>query len=188
MKGELKRIDRIINNLLLYARPTKTEALPYPAAVLEDVLHHVLTLLKAQKLFDGITIKEDLEGGPWKIAIASDDLTQLLINLMLNAAEAMKGQGEIRLSAERLSGWRPSLGVVARDAVRISVADSGPGIPPGGEERIFDPFYSNREGSEGSGLGLAICQSICERAGGEIALDRQYTAGSRFLITLAVAR
>jgi two-component system NtrC family sensor kinase len=187
MRKEIKRIDRIINDLLVYARPVEYDPDKKVSCEVGEIVEHVLGLLGAQKLFDKITIETSLAGGPWSVMIGHDDLTQVLINLLLNAAQAMDGPGGIQLSAERLTGWRPGLGVVAREAVRVSVTDTGPGVPEESADRIFDPFYSQRKNADGFGLGLAICQSICNRVGGEIALDRDYAGGSRFEITLLSA-
>jgi two-component system NtrC family sensor kinase len=126
----------------------------------------------------------NISGGPLSVAISHDDLTQVLINLLLNAAQAMDGKGDIAFDAESISNWRPGLAVIARDAVRIHITDTGPGVPVEHANSIFDPFFSKKEAGQGFGLGLAICQSICNRSGGEIALDRKYKEGSRFIVTL----
>ena len=181
---EIKRIDRIINDLLVYARPLRSDSNEPESTTLEQVFEHVQALLGAQKLFDRVTIKADLSGGPWPSSISRDDLTQVLINLLLNSAQAMEGKGMITIGVERVKDWRAELAVVSREAVRISVTDSGPGVPKEFHDQIFDPFFSKRVATQGSGLGLAICQSICERAGGEIALDKDHNPGSRFVITL----
>ncbi|MCP4601538.1 MAG: HAMP domain-containing protein [Proteobacteria bacterium] len=184
MREEIRRIDRIINDLLIYARPAQSGAIEGVFTTLEEVVEHVHALLSAQKLFDRVEISADLSGGPWSVSISRDDLTQILINLLLNAAQAMENKGKITLNAERISEWRPGLGVIAREAVRISITDNGPGISAEFADQIFDPFFSHKTVGQGSGLGLAICQSICERAGGEITLDREYHPGSRFLLTI----
>jgi signal transduction histidine kinase len=187
MKKEIRRIDRIINDLLVYSRPARQDSGEPARTTVEEVIEHVRALLGPQKLFDRVEIDAALDGGPFAVAVARDDLTQVLINLLLNAAQAMGGSGRVTIRAERLDGWRMGLGVVARKAVRISVSDDGPGIPADHAGRIFDPFYSSRESGQGSGLGLAICQSICERAGGEIVLDADFEGGASFQITLLSA-
>ena len=184
MRTEIQRIDRIIGDLLVYARPSEHDPNLSVSSNLEEVLTHVTTLLGAQKLFDGIDLQSNIEGRPLSVAISHDDLTQVLINLLLNAAQAMNGRGSIAFDAKAISNWRPGLAVVARDAVRIHVTDTGPGVAEEHADAIFDPFFSKKEEGQGFGLGLAICQSICNRAGGEIALDREYQGGSRFVVTL----
>ncbi len=184
MKKEIERIDRIINDLLIYARPARAGTPENSSTSLEEVVEHVRALLGAQSLFDNVEIDVSFTGGPWLLAMSRDDLTQVLLNLLLNAAQAMDGRGKIVIRPERITNWRPGLGVIARDAARIRVADTGPGIPKEHVSEIFDPFFTQSTGGQGSGLGLAICQSICERAGAEIVLDREHNSGSQFILTL----
>ena len=187
MRKEIQRIDRIIDELLLYARPSRTDTSEKPSSTVERVVEHVRSLLGTQKLFDNIEIKTETKGGPWVVAISSDNLTQILVNLSLNSAQAMEGKGTIVIGAERVTGWRPTLGAILRDAVRIRFSDDGPGIAPEHAGSIFDPFFSTKGLGQGTGLGLAICQSICERAGGEIVLDLDGCSGSCFVITVPLA-
>ncbi|MCP4675902.1 MAG: HAMP domain-containing protein, partial [Deltaproteobacteria bacterium] len=95
MRKEIERIDRIINDLVAYARPARSETTAGASSNVEDVFKHVQALLGAQKLFDGINVETSFTGGPWTVAVSRDDLTQILINLLLNAAQAMNGQGTI---------------------------------------------------------------------------------------------
>ena len=185
IKKEIVRIDKIIEELLAYARPAKSGSTGAGNCAPNNVMEHVQSLLGAQKLFDKIDLVVDLETG-LEVAMSPDDMTQLMVNLLLNAGQAMEGKGVVKITAEKIDGWRPSLSVVARSAVRITVTDDGSGIDPEIVDRIFDPFFTMRQSSLGSGLGLAICQSICDRAGAEIAVDREFTKGARFIITVPV--
>jgi signal transduction histidine kinase len=188
MRKEIQRIDRTIDELLLYARPSGAAPDGSQCASVEEVLEHVRALLGAQRLFDKIEFHVDFDGGPFQVAILADDLTQVLINLLLNAAQAMEGKGSIGIEVERVEGWRPAFGAVLRDAIRIDISDTGPGVAKEHAKNIFDPFFSTKSVGQGSGLGLAICNSICDKAGGEIALDQEYGPGSRFRITLPAAQ
>jgi signal transduction histidine kinase len=186
MRRDIERIDRTIADLLHFARLPRSGDTEPASADLISVLKHVRSLLGAQKLFDRVEFETTLSQKPWRVAIVQDDLTQLLVNLLLNAAQAMKGQGVIQVGAEKVCNWRPQLGVVMRDAVQITVTDNGPGVPQENQKQIFDPFFttSTRGAGQGTGLGLAICQSIVERAGGEILLDPDYSEGARFVLVL----
>ncbi len=186
MKKEVERIDRIIGELLVYARPKSTsdDASSGPESTdVEEVLSHVQSLLGMQKLFDKVRIERDLAGGPFRLAVPRDELLQVFMNLLLNAAEAMEGEGEILISGSEVDAWRPALGAVERPAVRFTVTDNGPGIPEDDAPNIFDPFFTNRKSGEGTGLGLAICMAICERSGGEIGLNPQFDGGTQFTLT-----
>jgi len=181
IRKELERIDRIIGDLSAFARPPRAEG---PAtADLGAALDRVRALLGAQKLFAGIEIEVDVPPGA-TVAMAQDDLIQVLVNLLLNAAQAMEGRGRVTIAARPVENWRPALAVVSRPAVELAVGDGGPGVPADLADSVFDPFVTRRRTGEGSGLGLAICQSICERAGAEIRLDRGHRPGARFVVTI----
>ncbi|MCK9458930.1 MAG: HAMP domain-containing histidine kinase [Proteobacteria bacterium] len=186
IRKEVRRIDRIIADLLAYARPARGEVGERETCRVADAIDHVRALLGAQKLFDGVSLTAEVDAAE-PVAMSRDDLTQLLVNLLLNAAQAMGGKGAIAIRAEVVDGWRPQMGVVARRAVALSVTDDGPGIPPEIADRIFDPFFTTKAEVRGSGLGLAICQSICDRVGAEITLDRAAAKGARFVVSIPVA-
>ncbi len=186
MRKEIRRIDRTIQELLLYARPNPSAESDQRASI-GEVLEHVRALLSAQQLFDRIEFDVDMEDQLDQVAIAGDDLTQVMINLFLNSAQAMEGNGRISVRAKKISGWRPAFGAVLREAVRLTVRDNGPGISAEQAKTIFDPFFTTKSPTGGSGLGLAICHSICDRSGGEIALDPEFADGSSFEVTLPIA-
>jgi signal transduction histidine kinase len=98
---------------------------------------------------------------------------QVILNLVLNAADACEGKGTVKLSAHG-----GGLGVV------ITVEDTGPGVAPELHDRLFEPFVSTKEVGEGTGLGLAVCRGLVEAAGGTIALDAGASRGARFVIEL----
>lgn len=186
VRKEVRRIDRIIADLLAYARPARGDAAGGEACLPSEVLAHVRALLGAQKLFDGIALDARIDAAA-RVAMSRDDLTQLMVNLLLNAAQAMGGRGAISVVASRIEDWRPAFGVVARPALRITVADDGPGIPAEIADRVFDPFFTTKAEGSGAGLGLAICQSLSARAGAEIALDRSRERGAAFTVTIPLA-
>ncbi len=185
MRTEIERIDRIIRDLLSYARPEREEA--SGSADIRATIDQLLSLLSAQKLFDGISLDLDIPGGLAEVTLSPDSLIQVLLNVLLNAGQALEGKGEVFLTARPLPEWRPAMGTRAGPAIRIDIRDSGPGISGDDAKRIFDPFYSNRTSGGGSGLGLAISHSICDRAGGEISLNRNNDHGAWFQITLPIA-
>jgi len=186
IRKEVRRIDRIIADLLAYARPALGGPGDRETCRIADALDHVRALLGAQKLFDGVTLSANVDVEAM-VAMSRDDLTQLLVNLLLNAAQAMGGKGAIAIGAQTVDGWRPLMGVVARRALELSVVDDGPGVPPEIADRIFDPFFTTKPEGRGAGLGLAICQSICDRVGAEIALDRSITRGARFIVSIPLS-
>lgn len=152
------RVDAIIRDLLQFARPTRDEE---ARADVREVLQATVQLLRPQKRFKEVEVRVDLDEGPLWAEIRASQLQQVLVNLLLNAADAMKGRGQVTVRA-----WR-------RDReVFLEVEDEGTGIPPSERERVFDPFYTTKAPGEGTGLGLPICAQIVEVYGGDISVDR----------------
>jgi two-component system cell cycle sensor histidine kinase/response regulator CckA len=114
-----------------------------------------------------------LEGGPAPVNADAGQLSQVLLNLVVNAQHAIEAHGTVTL-ATHSSG----------DSVHIAVADTGVGIPPDIKERIFEPFFTTRPLGEGSGLGLATTHGIVDEHGGRIEVDSEPGAGSTFHVVL----
>lgn len=166
-----QRVDSIIRDLLRFARPERDET---ARADVRRVVQDTLRLLSPQKKFRKISVVQDLEEAPLEVEIRGSQLEQVLVNLLLNAAEAMGGEGQITIRAFREDRF-----------VVIEVEDQGPGIPPEEREKVFDPFYTTKPPGEGTGLGLAISAQIIRVYGGEIeALEGRLGKGARFRIRL----
>ena len=105
-------------------------------------------------------------------------LGQVLVNLLLNAADAMGGRGRVTIHAAR-----------AKDGARVefTVRDTGPGIPPELLPQLFDPFFTTKPPGEGTGLGLAICHSLVTSFGGTISAANAPDGGAEFRIELPIA-
>jgi C4-dicarboxylate-specific signal transduction histidine kinase len=107
--------------------------------------------------------------------LATEQLIQVLLNLILNAADALQGQvgGQVSVMA------RPT------DAgVRIDVEDNGTGVPAAVADQIFEPFFTTKEVGKGTGLGLSVCQGLIAAAGGSLLLDATHAGGARFVVQL----
>ena len=106
-------------------------------------------------------------------------IQQVMLNLLINAMDAVKGQPSDNRRIVVASHTRDAT------AVEITVSDSGTGIDPSESEKIFDPFYTTKPG--GMGMGLAICRSIVEKHGGRLWAERAPGGGTRFSFTLPVS-
>ena len=103
-------------------------------------------------------------------------MTQVLVNLLLNAADAMSGKGQVAITCESAAG-----------RVRIAVSDEGPGIGRELRRKVFDPFFTTKPPGQGTGLGLSISRAIVESYSGTLELDPEVSTGARFVIDLPAA-
>ncbi len=174
-----ERCAKIVKTFLAMARqqPSKIEPVDVPGLVetAADVAGYGSTSGEVQ-------IVRNLPTDLPQIAGDADQLTQVILNLIINAEQAMKTSGvgdQITLSAD----FKP-----AADMVEITVRDNGPGIPKAIRARIFEPFFTTKGVGDGTGIGLAFCHRIVLSHGGQIRLDQTETTGSCFRITLPVAK
>ena len=107
------------------------------------------------------------------MSLSREQLVQVLLNLVLNAADSVGPGGHIRIEAS-----------AAGDGVRLSVSDDGPGVAAEVQGRLFEPFVTTKEVGKGTGLGLAVCRGLVEAAGGTIDLDSSVPRGARFVLEL----
>ena len=171
--AEAQRIDRIVRDLLDLARPAE------PVAGAIDVsapLEAALRLARVQPRFRALGVEVALAPDLPRVAADERRLSQVFLNLLLNAADATGGVGRISISAA-LDG----------DRVAISVADSGPGVAAADLPRIFEPFFTTKAGGQGTGLGLAISQGIVESFGGELTAANGPGGGAVFTLRLRPA-
>jgi signal transduction histidine kinase len=178
MRKETERINTILRDLLAFARPTdtRTSSSAEPGNV-ESAIYDTVTLLTPQKSMRDVDLAVDVHPDLPLVAMTSEQLVQILLNLLLNAADACGEGGHILVRAE------------ASDfGTRLVVEDDGPGIAADVEDRLFEPFVTSKDVGKGTGLGLAVCRGLVEAAGGTIALDKTHPKGARFIIELPRAK
>lgn len=171
---ETARMNRLIEELLTFARPAATDVRPVDVnAVAADSLF----LLEPKAARGGIEIVRGFAPGlPW-VMVDSERLKQVLINILINAIQAVGRDGEIRVGTAYESG----------DAtVRITVADTGVGIDPENIGKLFDPFFTTKD--DGTGLGLSVAERLMESWGGKILVDSTLGRGSVFTLVLPAAK
>jgi two-component system, NtrC family, sensor kinase len=176
VKAETQRIHRIIQDLLAYSRPTKEEAEPTDP---RKVLRGAEALLAPQARWREVKLVAVPDDPGWPRVLASAGrLTQVFVNLLLNAADAMKGRGVVTVKCD----------ANARQ-VRLSFQDEGPGVTAEVARKIFDPFFTTKDPGHGTGLGLSISRSIIESYHGTLELlpPTPGGRGANFVITLPVA-
>ncbi len=171
MQGEVRRLNTIVEQFLALARPLPLKPAPVD---LRELLRELSALVEPEADQAGVTVRLVAEGLP-PVNADRDHVKQVLLNLMLNAVQAMASGGTLTLEAH-----------AARDAVTITVADTGPGIAPDVLPRVFDPYFTTKPG--GLGLGLTIARRIVEAHGGALAVESEPGQGSRFSVTLPLGR
>jgi two-component system, NtrC family, sensor histidine kinase HydH len=184
---EATRLERLVNDLLTYARPRPPEL---QSTNLSAALREVVAL--AQPIADaaGVKVWPEMSGVLSKVMADPEQMEQLFGNLVLNALQAMPNGGTLTITAKtQKSGGREKAAEYAArfpmhtgEWVEISVEDTGPGIPEADLPRVFEPFYTTR--TKGTGLGLAICQQIVEAHGGTIRVARTGPDGTAIEVTL----
>lgn len=149
-----KRIASTLRGLINYARPGP---LMLTQVSLAQMVEDAVAFLEHQPMFRNITMENRVPPGLPSIHVDSNQLSQVLMNLLLNAAQAMPLGGRLTIAAEKLPG----------EKISISVEDTGTGISPDVLPHIFEPFFTTKRG-KGTGLGLSITQAYVRNHGGEI--------------------
>jgi signal transduction histidine kinase len=169
---ELRRVERLLDLVLDHARPSADAADGAPAAEVAAAAASIAQLVSHRAAERGVAVTEEAEGEGLRVALSSDGLRQVLLNLTLNAIDASPEGGRVRIAARRRG-----------EGVEITVSDEGPGVAPEHRSRVFEPFFSTKPGRPG-GLGLAISRRIAEEAGGRLELHSAREGGTRFVLTL----
>lgn len=173
---ETSRCKDIVKGLLEFARPKDPEM---SLTDVNDIVDRSLSFMEGQALFQNIKIKKSYSSELPKIVADSGQLQQVFTNIILNAAEAMEGNGVLTLCTS-LDG--------NKKFINIQFIDTGHGIREEDRKRLFEPFFSTKKVGKGTGLGLAICYSIIQKHHGTIDVTSHVGKGSTFTVKLPVKR
>jgi two-component system NtrC family sensor kinase len=179
---DVERIERLVHEILDYARymtPKLTQE------SLNDVVSSCLYFIEVKASSKAITIQKELASDLPYVRLDRQQIKQVLLNLFINAMEAIGGDQGGRLSVRT----RKLVKAVNEPWVQIEVEDSGPGIDPQDLDHIFDPFYTTKHESgerEGTGLGLTIAHQIVQEHGGYVEVASEVGHGTRFMVNLPV--
>jgi signal transduction histidine kinase len=175
VQREILRLERIVNDFLRFARPTDPDLAPMPV---DETLREVRSLLGPGLEKAGIQFVLDSPPA-WRVRADPEQIKQVLINLVQNAADSVGAKGVIRLGArrDRIRLAKGEAGVVV-----LEVEDNGRGIPPDVQKRLFDPFFTTKE--HGTGLGLSIAARIVEKHGGALQYQTRINRGTTFGVVL----
>ncbi len=174
---EARRAAKVVQDLMMFARPMTTKLVELQlSAVVERVIRLTANDLSIRK----IEIESHLPDGLGSVKADGDQVQQVLLNLVLNARDAMNGEGKIIIAAEP----------TGEDFIACSVSDTGSGIEEEVRARMFDPFFTTKETTAGTGLGLSVVQGIVQAHGGRITAENVPDGGARltfYLLTPAGA-
>lgn len=172
MQEGCSRIDRIVRGLLEYARPKVTTCEPFELATL---VQRTVELLQHQGMLKGISVTVQAADQLPPVVLDPHQLQQVLLNLLINAVDAMPAGGRLLITIRADDVATQQL---------IELQDNGSGIPPKNLPRLFDPFFTTKDPGKGTGLGLAIVARIIEEFGGSITVASTVGQGSCFRLHL----
>jgi signal transduction histidine kinase len=212
IERERARIGGIVSGMLDYARARERVSLPMNP---NEAARSAVRLLSEHGALCGVRVTLELSDELPPLPGDPHEMEQVFVNLLLNAADALEGDGAVTILSERISfaalaGAAPRRAAdpedfaVVRDqsarvrswlhavgepdeVIRIVVADTGPGVPWEQRERVFDPFFTTREPGKGTGLGLALVARIVEGLGGTVWVRTAREGGAAFVICLPLA-
>ena len=165
---ETQRLNRLLTNLLDFARPRRPEFQPVDPNRLIDSIINLAGHSAEQK---GITLRKDVPAAVPSIECDPEQMKQVILNLVINAVQAMTGPGEVLLAARPLDS-----------SVMISVCDQGAGVVEENLDKIFDPFFTTKEA--GTGLGLSVVHQIVTQHGGVVNAERNPHGGMTFSLVI----
>ncbi|MCM2264083.1 MAG: ATP-binding protein [Desulfuromonadales bacterium] len=172
IEAEIERLNSLTSGLLSFSSGHEGRR---RLVALNELIEDVMSLLRFELQRQSIALETDFVELPLVLA-DPNKLKQVVINLVMNAAQAMSGRGTVTLRTCR-HGER---------SVELSVADTGPGIAPELQEQIFNPFFTTKPEGEGTGLGLYLCRNLLKEEGGEIFVESNPGLGATFRVRLPV--
>ncbi|MBE7469942.1 MAG: hypothetical protein DPW09_11745 [Anaerolineae bacterium] len=179
MRGEIQRVNRILEDILFVARPTR---LRLSSEDISQILESVLKRCQVQVKESQVKVISHYGENLPHLRVDRQRLEQVFTNLIINATQAMPQGGELSLQTDLAPGQNGA----AVEQVRVVIADTGPGIPAEAQQQIFEPFFTTK--TRGTGLGLTVARRIVEEHGGAIKVQSEAAQGTCFVISLPVTQ
>jgi len=179
VETEITRVDWIIKQLLDFARPSSGKK---EEGSVHELLSDTVNMLMPQSIMEEIKINLDLRASKDKVLADPNQLHQVFLNIILNAADALSGEGLMNEPGKKelsIMSENPNESII-----ELRFVDNGPGIAEEELTHIFDPFYTTKEPGKGTGLGLSVCYWIVEGQGGEIRAESLVGNGTTIIVSL----
>lgn len=173
---QANRCRDIIRGLLDFSRQRKPDK---SLTDINSLIHECISLIEQQALFLNISIELDLDPELPRVVVDSSQIERVFINIMVNAADAMEGNGNLTIT---------TLHNISDQFIEVDITDNGSGIPEENLEKIFDPFFTTKETGHGVGLGLAISYGIIKEHKGTILVESEINKGTTFSVRLPTAQ
>jgi two-component system sensor histidine kinase HydH len=170
MAEEVDRVNRVISELLEFARPSD---LNFIKTDIRKLIEHTLSIITHEASYAGVTIIKKFDYGLPELIIDPDRITQVILNILINAIQAMEHGGTLTVGVKQET-----------HTLVINISDTGKGIPPEDQAKIFNPYFTTKK--NGTGLGLAIIHKIVENHGGTIQIQSMLEIGTSVSIILPV--
>lgn len=181
------RCSKIIKSLLGFSRKTTSEKV---YVNINALLESTISMVRNQAKFHNIKFSLSFDNSIPQIPTDPNQLQQVFINLLINAADAMNERGQVniatRVAADTLDGLKRGYPQMEKTYVEIEFTDTGPGIPEEHLGRIFEPFFTTKPVGKGTGLGLAVSYGIIKKHGGNILVRSEMGKGASFFVRLPV--
>jgi signal transduction histidine kinase len=171
IETETRRCNEIIGNLMQFSRQEKGE---HSRISVNAVVEKSIAIVDHQLSLKNVRIESNLADNIPDVSGNANQLQQVLMNLMINAQQAIGEEGGMVDLATFVNG----------DSVLITVSDTGPGVEADVAEKIFEPFYTTKAAGQGTGLGLSVTYGIIQDHRGKISVERAESGGAKFVITL----
>jgi signal transduction histidine kinase len=169
MMNQVNRLNKTLNDLLSFAQPKPLQVIPVDV---NEMVRNVILLIRAQAAQQQMQLREEYASGLPQISLDAEQIKQVLLNLILNAFQAMAPGGVLTIGTKKSEA----------NTVSITVQDTGKGIPAENLNKIFVPFFTTR--AKGTGLGLSVCKKIIEMHMGRLEVVSQVNQGTTFTIYL----
>lgn len=170
--GQIDRLDRLVKDLLSFARPDRPDK--QPTKIL-DLMEAALEVLREEPLRKEISVYLNMDPELPSVPVDRRQMEQAFLNIILNAFQAMGGRGRLTVTTRREPG-----------GVAVAFHDTGPGVPPADVKKILQPFYTTKH--KGTGLGLSIVQKVVEAHDGRIGVENDPEGGAVFTLHLPCGR